>query len=263
MIEAVQFKIRINIDDRDDNVATASTSARMGTGYRCPLGGSFNFITTDKQPFVISTDHIFVSVSQVPELHFAFSVQRHFGGTFSVSIVNLISVPNVNLLEAFAVRSTKHSKRQMVSLEVNKTDLLTEWKQAGAIRAQAVLKQQSFASLNHPSDCLAKVPFPTLRLLKYFLMDAKHLSDQVLTQEIHRAELTLDCIDDDNANLLPLMKVKADDLFQVWSLTLFYSVDFSKSRIGGKSGLSTNAQSRFASVVVDGVLGPPRLARNT
>ena len=52
-------------------------------------------------------------------------------------------------------------------------------------------------------------------------------------------------------------------LDQVWSLTQFYSVDFSKSRIGVKSAFSTNAQSRFASVVVDGVLGPPRLARHT
>ena len=50
---------------------------------------------------------------------------------------------------------------------------------------------------------------------------------------------------------------------QTRSLTQFYSVDFSKSRIGVKSAFSTNAQSRFASVVVDGVLGPPRLARHT
>ena len=42
---------------------------------------------------------------------------------------------------------------------------------------------------------------------------------------------------------------------QVWSLTRFYSVDFSKSKIGVKSAFSTNAQSRFLSVVVDGVLG--------
>ena len=47
---------------------------------------------------------------------------------------------------------------------------------------------------------------------------------------------------------------------QVWSLTLFYSVDFSQSRISVKNALSTNAQSRFASVVVYGVLRPPRLA---
>ena len=46
----------------------------------------------------------------------------------------------------------------------------------------------------------------------------------------------------------------------LWSLTQFYYVDFSKSRIGV---LSTNTQSRFASVVVDGVLGPQRLARHT
>ena len=50
---------------------------------------------------------------------------------------------------------------------------------------------------------------------------------------------------------------------QVWSLTQFYSVDFSKSRIDVKSAFSTNAHSMFASVVVDGVLGPPRLARHT
>ena len=50
---------------------------------------------------------------------------------------------------------------------------------------------------------------------------------------------------------------------QVWSLTQFYSVDFSKSKIGVNSAFSTNAQSRFASVVVDGVPGPLRLARHT
>ena len=50
-------------------------------------------------------------------------------------------------------------------------------------------------------------------------------------------------------------------LGQVRSLTQFYSVDFSKSRIGvKKSAFSTNAQSRFASVVLDSVLGPLRLA---
>ena len=50
---------------------------------------------------------------------------------------------------------------------------------------------------------------------------------------------------------------------QVWSLTQFYSDDFSKSRIGVKSEFSTNTKSSFAPVVVDGVLGPPRLARHT
>ena len=50
---------------------------------------------------------------------------------------------------------------------------------------------------------------------------------------------------------------------QVWSLTQFYSVDFSQSRIIVKSAFSTNAQSRFMSVVVDGVLGPWRLAWHT
>ena len=51
---------------------------------------------------------------------------------------------------------------------------------------------------------------------------------------------------------------------QAWSLTQFYSVDFSKSRINvKKSAFSTNAQPRFASVVVEGVLGPPCPARHT
>ena len=48
---------------------------------------------------------------------------------------------------------------------------------------------------------------------------------------------------------------------QVWSQTQLYSVDFSQSRIGVKSAFSTNAQSRFASVVVDSVLGPPCLVQ--
>ena len=50
---------------------------------------------------------------------------------------------------------------------------------------------------------------------------------------------------------------------QVWSLTQFYSVDFSKSRIGVKSAFSTNAQSRFASAAFDGVLRPSRLAQHS
>ena len=41
-------------------------------------------------------------------------------------------------------------------------------------------------------------------------------------------------------------------MMQVWSLTQFYSVNFSQSRIGVKSAFSINAQSR--SVAVDGVL---------
>ena len=43
-------------------------------------------------------------------------------------------------------------------------------------------------------------------------------------------------------------------VIQVWSLTQFYSVDFSKSRIGEKSGVSTDVQSMFASAFFDGVL---------
>ena len=58
-------------------------------------------------------------------------------------------------------------------------------------------------------------------------------------------------------------KFHATAAIQVWSLTRFYSVDFSQSRIGVKSAFSTNTQSRFASVVVDGGLRPPRLAQHT
>ena len=49
---------------------------------------------------------------------------------------------------------------------------------------------------------------------------------------------------------------------QVWSLTQFYSVDFSNSRISVKIYVF-NKRTMFASVVVGGVLGPPRLARHT
>ena len=48
---------------------------------------------------------------------------------------------------------------------------------------------------------------------------------------------------------------------QVSSLTQFYSVDFSQSRID--VGKRAGSQSRFASAVVDGDLGPPRIARQT
>ena len=51
---------------------------------------------------------------------------------------------------------------------------------------------------------------------------------------------------------------------QVWSLNQFYSVDFSKSRIVVKKCVFKNTQSRIAPVVVvDSVLGPPRLAQHT
>ena len=47
---------------------------------------------------------------------------------------------------------------------------------------------------------------------------------------------------------------------QVCSLTQLHSIDFSQSRISIKKCVF-NAQSRFASVVVDSVLGPPCLAQ--
>ena len=59
---------------------------------------------------------------------------------------------------------------------------------------------------------------------------------------------------DDRFNALDGLE---DDLVrgQVWSLSLFYSIDFSQSRTCEKSAFSTNVHSRFASVVVDSVLG--------
>ena len=47
---------------------------------------------------------------------------------------------------------------------------------------------------------------------------------------------------------------------QVWSLTQFYSVHLSQSRIGVKSVFSTDTQSN---VVLESVLGPPGLAWQT
>ena len=50
--------------------------------------------------------------------------------------------------------------------------------------------------------------------------------------------------------------------YKVWSLTQFYSVGISQSRIGLKKCVLTNKQSRFASVVLDGVMGPLYLGRH-
>ena len=54
-----------------------------------------------------------------------------------------------------------------------------------------------------------------------------------------------------------------EQLYKVWSLSQLYSVDFLQSRIGVKSAFSRNAQLRFASVIVEGVLGPSGLAWHT
>ena len=51
---------------------------------------------------------------------------------------------------------------------------------------------------------------------------------------------------------------------QVWSLTQFYAVDFSPSRIRVKKSVYNKLhQSRFASAVIDNVFATPRLARHT
>ena len=50
---------------------------------------------------------------------------------------------------------------------------------------------------------------------------------------------------------------------QIMSLTHSILLTFHNQGLVGKSAFSTNKQSKLASVVVDGVLGPPRLARHT
>ena len=51
---------------------------------------------------------------------------------------------------------------------------------------------------------------------------------------------------------------------QVWSLTQFYSVDFSQSGIGVKKCVFNNRTIKVCvNCDLDGVLGPPRLARHT
>ena len=82
-------------------------------------------------------------------------------------------------------------------------------------------------------------------------------SDKFLASLCTNSERLLAAMSWDDA----LLSLAVED--QVWSLTQFYSVDFSKSRIDVKNAFSTNAQSRCASVVVDCVLGPPLLARHT
>ena len=90
------------------------------------------------------------------------------------------------------------------------------------------------------------------------------LGETLLPQLFVETELWLHVITKQGDNwhvetLYYLQNVCLSSVLQFWSLTQFYSVDFSQSRIGGKSVFSTNAQSRFASVVVGGVLGPPHL----
>ena len=46
---------------------------------------------------------------------------------------------------------------------------------------------------------------------------------------------------------------------QVWSLSHLYSVDFLHSRICVKSAFLTKTQSKYASAILDGVLGPLHL----
>ena len=87
-------------------------------------------------------------------------------------------------------------------------------------------------------------------------VDLKGLTNSTIG-EVHGLRAAQEDTDLLTAQLVDLIGTST----QVWSLTQFYSVDFSQSRIDVKSAFSTNAQSRFASVV-DGVLGPPRLARH-
>ena len=73
-------------------------------------------------------------------------------------------------------------------------------------------------------------------------------------------------------NFAAVMRLEVDGAFipdkvlapavegQVWSLTQFYSVDFSKSRMGEKMCVFNK---RTIKVFVDGALGPPRLVQQT
>ena len=64
---------------------------------------------------------------------------------------------------------------------------------------------------------------------------------------------------------LGLSSCSSTGAVQVWSLTQFYSVDFSQLMIGVKKCVFNKRTIKVcvSSVVVDGVLGPPRLAGHT
>ena len=170
MIMAVHFKIKVN---GSSNQAASSNAASLAT---------FSFVFSGKSFPVQKT--VFVGVSQVPQLHFAFYVESHQGADsrFTLHLASLVSVPNVQLLEAFEVRSGGVKAKQTVTLIVKEVE-------GSAMTAQAVLSHHSFNTITHPSDCLAKVPFATKRLLKYFLVDNKSLSEDQLDQKSHQTEL--------------------------------------------------------------------------
>ena len=95
-----------------------------------------------------------------------------------------LDLSNNQLLEAFEVRSGGVKTKQTVTLIAKEVE-------GSAMTAQAVLSHHSFSTITHPSDCLAKVPFATKRLLKYFLVDNKSLSEDQLDQKSHQTELEL------------------------------------------------------------------------
>ena len=82
---------------------------------------------------------------------------------------------------------------------------------------------------------------------------------QILEQELESAMGTIAV---SLSAVLPPVLAPAED--QVWSLTQFYSVDFSLSWISvEKRVFSKCTESRFASAVCDSVLEPLRLSRHT
>ena len=99
------------------------------------------------------------------------------------------------------------------------------------------------------------------------LAEKDHVRRQLFSVEVRKLFLAKELVGHRHVGLgPPLRQVGVDPQAvpaKVWSLTQFYSVDFSQSRISVKSAFSTKAKSRFASVVVDSVLGPPRLAWHT
>ena len=58
-------------------------------------------------------------------------------------------------------------------------------------------------------------------------------------------------------------RLRKIDAKKFCSLTQFYSVDFSQSRISVKKCVFEKCTIKFSSVVLDGILGPLRLAQHT
>ena len=83
-------------------------------------------------------------------------------------------------------------------------------------------------------------------------VDKSNEPDKEADDDLEDGEITDDDEEEDEAAAEQSHPAENED--KVWSLTQFYSVDFSQSRIGVKKGRSTNAQPGFVSAVFDSVL---------